>query len=107
MDPAAQAGDLGGHTTAQQSSWGGKFFFMRAFLGTPSVGWKPWQGVPGAEGAGTEGRQQQAQGPGRVPCVHTFAGGFDVTFPSRPCLHGTHQEHGDSRAQVAPEVPEG
>lgn len=41
MDPAPQAGDLGGHTTVQKSSWGGKFFFMAAFLETPSAGWKP------------------------------------------------------------------
>lgn len=41
----------------------------------------PWPAA--AKGAGTEGRQRQAQGPGRVPCVHALAGGFDVTFPSR------------------------
>lgn len=48
MGPAPQAGDLGGHTTGQESSWGGKFFFMTAFLGTPSTGWKPSQGAHGA-----------------------------------------------------------
>lgn len=101
-------------TTAQESSWDGKFFFMRAFLGTPSAEWKPWSRGPwcclgqqllrGLALKGGSGKPRVQVG---SPVCMLLLVALMSPSPADTCLHGTHQEQGDRRAQVAPEVPGG
>lgn len=64
-------------------------------------------GPAAAEGAGTQGRQWQPQGSGRVPGCRYLLVALMSPSPADICLHGTHEAHRDHRAQVAPEVPGG